>query len=103
MAIYDEAKALMEKILPAEEVTAIAAYVDDPVQWWIDSIVNKAGSRMKAIVTEHTNLNASKLLRNEMRQEIGKLTLETAKARKAREYAEMEAKFNKPKTPTSRT
>ena len=95
MAIYDEAKVLIEKILPADEITAIAAYVDDPVQWWIDAIVNKAGSRMKAIVTEHTNKNASKLLRDEMRQEIGKLTLETAKSRKAREYAEMEAEAEK--------
>ena len=101
--VYDEAKALMEKILPAEEITAIAAYVEDPVQWWIDSIVNKAGSRMKAIVVEHTNKNASKLLRDEMRQEIGKLTLETAKSRNAREKAEFEAAIKAATTPTGRT
>ena len=93
MAIYDEAKALMEKILPAEEITAIAAYVDDPVQWWIDALKNKAASRMKATITEHTNLNPGKLDIATMRQEIGKLTLESAKARNAREKAEIEAKI----------
>ena len=103
MAIYDEAKALMEKILHAEEITAIAAYVEDPVQWWIDAIVNKAGSRMKAIVTEHTNLNASKLSRESMQEIIKDMDLETAKSRKAREMAEMEAQFNKPTAPIGRT
>lgn len=103
MAIYDEAKALMEKILPAEEIIAIAAYVDDPVQWWIDAIVNKAASRMKAIVTEHTNLNPGKLDIATMRQEIGKLTLESAKARNARELAEFEAAIKVATTPTGRT
>ena len=93
MAIYDEAKVLMEKILPAEEITAVAAYVDDPVQWWLNALVNKAHSRMKAAIAEHTNYNPSKLDAATMRQEIGKLTLESAKARNARERAEIEAKI----------
>ena len=91
MAIYDEAKALMEKILPAQEITAIAAYVEDPVQWWSDALKNKAASRMKATIAEHTNLNPGKLDAATMRQEIGKLTLESAKARNAREMAELDA------------
>ena len=103
MAIYDEAKALMEKILPVEEITAIAAYVEDPVQWWIDAIVNKAHSRMKATISEHTNLNPAKLDITTMRQEVGKLKLESAKDRNARELAEFEAAIKVATTPTGRT
>lgn len=103
MAIYDEAKVLMEKILHAEEIAAIAAYVDDPVQWWIDALKNKAASRMKATIAEHTNLNPGKLDAATMRQEIGKLTLESAKARNAREKAEFEAAIKAATTPTGRT
>lgn len=101
--IYKQAKDLMEQILSSEEIMAIAVYVDDPVQWWIDAIINKANSRMKATISEHTNLNPAKLDVATMRQEIGKLTLETAKARNAREQAEIEAKIKAATTPTGRT
>ena len=101
--IYNQAKGLMEQILSPEEITAIAAYVEDPVQWWIDAIVNKAQSRMKATIIEHTNLNPAKLDAVTMRQEIGKLTLETAKDRNARELAEIEAKIKAATDPTGRT
>ena len=101
--IYNQAKGLMEQILSPEEITAIAAYVEDPVQWWIDAIVNKAQSRMKATIIEHTNLNPAKLDAVTMRQEIGKLTLETAKDRNAREMAEIEAKIKAATDPTGRT
>ena len=103
MAIYEEAKALMEKILPVEEITAIAAYVEDPVQWWIDAIVNKAHSRMKATISEQTNLTPAKLDITTMRQEVGKLKLESAKDRNAREMLEIEAKIKAATDPTGRT
>lgn len=101
--IYKQTKSLMEQILSPEEITAIAAYVEDPVQWWIDALVNKAHSRMKATIAEHTNYNPAKLDTVTMRQEIGKLKLESAKDRNAREQAEMEAKISKPIAPTGRT
>ena len=91
--IYNQVKALMDQILTPEEITAFAVYVDDPVQWWIDALKNKAASRIKATIAEHTNLNPGKLDIATMRQEIGKLTLESAKARNAREMAEIEAKI----------
>ena len=101
--IYNQAKGLMEQILAPEEITAIAAYVEDPVQWWIDAIVNKAHSRMKATISEHTNLNPAKLDITTMRQEVGKLKLESAKDRNAREMAEIEAKIKAATDPTGRT
>ena len=101
--IYKQTKSLMEQILSPEEITAIAAYVEDPVQWWIDAIVNKAHSRMKATISEHTNYNPSKLDAATMIQEIGKLKLESAKDRNARELAEMEAKIKAATAPTGRT
>ena len=99
MAIYDEAKTLMDQILTSEEITAFAVHVEDPVQWWIDALKNKAVSRMKSTIAEHTNLNPSKLDTATMRQEIGKLTLESAKARNAREKAEFEAAIKAATTP----
>ena len=101
--IYKQAKGLIEQILSTEETTAFAAYVEDPVQWWIDALVNKSHSRMKATIAEHTNLNPAKLDIATMRQEIGKLTLETAKDRNAREKAEFEAKIKAATATTGRT
>jgi hypothetical protein len=93
MSSYNKAKSLMEEILTVEEIKAIAAYVEDPVQWWLNALQNKAECRMKAALIEHSEFNPVKLTHERKRQEVGKLKLESAKDRNAREQAKMKAKL----------
>lgn len=90
---YKIAEQLINEICEPEDVVAVEAYVEDFALWVINAIQGKVASRRKAVINEHTNYNASKLELSEARTQIRKLTLESAKARNAREQAEIEAKF----------
>lgn len=103
MKAHELAEQLINELCEPEDIKAVETYVEDLAQWVIDAIKGKVASRMKATITEHTNYNPAKLDIATMRQEIGKLTLESAKDRNAREQAEMEARVNKPTTPAGRT
>lgn len=89
---YKIAEQLINEICEPEDVVAVEAYVEDFALWVINAIQGKVASRRKAVINEHTNYNASKLELSEARAQIRKLAIESAKARNAREMAEMEAR-----------
>lgn len=70
------------KVTVTDEELRVLEWDIYSVQEWIQNAISeKARRTMFGLVKQHTNLNPSKLSKEEVETEISKLTLDTAKKR----------------------